>query len=368
MSASWIPTIGVEEEYFLVDPASRFVRAAGEVVVRRAAAQVGELVSGEFTEYQLEMKTPPCTTADQLRTELVRVRAAANSSAAEDGLRICASGVAVLADAEPPPIGVNPRYGAGLAQYRTMMHDFAVSSLHVHVHLPESEVAVRVINHLRPWLPLLLSLSANSPFHRGEETGYADWRATIRSRFPCLGPPPYAVSLRHQERLAVAIAQSGAMLDARTPFWDIRLNSRVSTLEVRAMDVCADVDDAVALAVLVRALVMTVAPSARAGDPGPRPSAELLRAAYWRAARDGWCGSGVDAISGQMLPAAAQAARLMDFVGAAADAAGDASVLAAFMERLAIRGTGAELQRSSAGRRGAVTDVIDDLITLTARA
>jgi carboxylate-amine ligase len=189
----------------------------------------------------------------------------------------------------------------------------------------------------------------------------------IRSRFPCLGPPPYAESLRHHEELAAAVADSGAMLDAGLPFWDVRLNPRLPTLEIRTMDVTADVEDTVALAVLVRALVMTAAACATAGDPGPRPISEMLRAAYWRAARDGWSGCGVDAPTGDLLPTAVQAAGFVNHVGSALDHAGDRSIVTAFLGRLAARGSGAEMQRASFARHGALSGVVDDLISLTAR-
>jgi carboxylate-amine ligase len=151
------------------------------------------------------------------------------------------------------------------------------------------------------------------------------------------------------------------------PFWDVRLNPRLPTLEVRAMDVTADVDDAVALAVIIRALVATAVTQTIAGDTGPRVGAEVLRAAYWRAARDGWSGSGVDAMTGRILSVSAQCAQLLDHIAVAVGAAGDMSVIVAFMDRLCARGTGAEMQRASADRRGELTDVVDDLMALTTR-
>jgi glutamate---cysteine ligase / carboxylate-amine ligase len=362
-----VPTFGVEEEHFLIDPASRIPQPAAASVVTRAAPHLGDLISGEFFRTQLEIKTPPCLEAGQLRAELARLRTSAAAAAAEEGLRLCASGTPVLAESGPPAVGDHPRYRAGVAQYRAMLDDFMVCSLHVHVHLPDRELAVRVSNHLRPWLPLLIAVSANSPFHQGVDTGYADWRAMIRSRFPCLGPPPFAESLRQHEELANAMADSGAMLDAATPFWDIRPNPRLPTVEVRTMDVTADIDDTVALAVLVRALVGTATDRALAGDPGPRPSSELLRAAYWRAARDGWSGCGVDAATGQILPASVQLARLVEHVGTALHRHGDTEVVHEFIGRLAARGTGAELQRASMARHGTFAGVVDDLVSLTAR-
>jgi carboxylate-amine ligase len=272
-----------------------------------------------------------------------------------------------LDDGAPPEVGSHPRYRAGLAQYRAMMDDFALCSLHVHVHVPDRDVAVWVCNHVRPWLPLLVALSANSPFHHGRDTGYVSWRAVIRSRFPCLGPPPYAESLRQHEEIATVIAASEAMLDAATPFWDVRLNPRLPTVEIRTMDVTADVDDTVAFAVLIRALVTTAVARAVAGDPGPPISSEVLRAAYWRAARDGLSGRAADASARPILSVPGQVSDLLDHIGAAADAAGDLSIVVAFLNRLAARGSGAQLQRASALRRGVLTDVVDDLMELTVR-
>jgi carboxylate-amine ligase len=362
------PMIGVEEEYFVADPQTRMPVPAGARVAQLASETLGDLVCGEFTQYQIEVKTPPCADTIQLREQLLALRAAVAAAAAAQGLRIYASGTPVLAACAPAPVGDHPRYRAGVQQYRGMLEDFAICALHVHVHLPDAEIAPLVGNHLRPWLPLLVALSANSPFHRGRDTGYADWRAVIRSRFPCLGPPPYAESLCHQRELAAAMTESEAMLDADTPYWDIRLNSKFSTLEIRSMDVNSDLDDAVALAVLVRALVTTSAARVLAGDPGPRHCSELLRAAYWRAARDGWSGSGVDAMSAQIVPIPVQMGRLFEHVKPALHEYGDTEIVRALRERLTRRGNGADRQRASAARHGALTAVVDQLAAQTANA
>lgn len=360
-----LPTMGVEEEHFLVHPDTRALVSAGAKVVARASPELGDLVSGEFTRYQVEVKTPPCATTAQLRDELTRVRKGACEAAQQEGLRLCASGTPVIRGSGPVDIGDHPRYRVGTDRYRTMMEDFAISALHVHVYLPDRELAVLVGNHLRPWLPLLVAMSANSPFHGGRDTEYESWRSVIRSPFPCLGPPPYAESLDHYQHLAETMHEYGAMPVAELPFWDIRTHPRLPTLEVRSMDVPAHVEDSAALAALVRALVVTTARLARSGDPGPRPCSELLRAAYWRAARDGWSGSGVDALTGQMLPAPVQAGRLVAYIRPALEEHGDTDTVMAFLRRLETLGSGAHRQRASA-QRGGLTAVVDDLIGVTA--
>jgi carboxylate-amine ligase len=164
------------------------------------------------------------------------------------------------------------------------------------------------------------------------------------------------------------MAESDAMLNADTPYWDIRANSTFSTVEIRSMDVNADLDDTVALTILVRALVATSTARVLAGDPGPRPCSELLRAAYWRAARDGWSGSGVDAVSAQVLPTPIQACHLFEHVKPVLHDYGDTEIVSAFLQRLAARGGGTERQRTTATRHGTLTAVVDELATQTAAA
>lgn len=366
-SADQVPTIGVEEEYFLVDTHTRSIVPAGPNVAARAARAVGDLVTKEFDQCQVEGRTPPCRSAAELRGELERVRGALVAAARAEGLQLCASGTPVLQDFGPAHVGDHPRYQAGRRQYRTMMDDFAISALHVHIHLPDRELAVLTGNHVRPWLPLLIALSANSPFHRGRDTGYASWRSVIRSRFPCLGPPPYAASLEEHERLAVVIADTEAMLDPGMPFWDVRPNPRLPTLEIRAMDVLQDLDDTVAVAVLLRALVVTCAGEAQSGDPGPRWEGEVLRAACWRAARDGWSGSGFDALTGRARPVRDLADDLVGFVRPALEEFGDLGVVTALFERLATRGDGAARQRTWAEDAGDPAAAVDRLLLATAQ-
>lgn len=362
-----LPTVGVEEEYFLVDPVTRLAVPGGPRVAARAAEAVEGLAAQEFAECQVEGRTPPCRTAGELRRQLARVRGALVHAAGAEGLALCASGTPVLSDSGAARVGDHPRYRAGREQYRSMMDDFAISALHVHVHLPDRELAVLTVNHLRPWLPLLIAMSANSPFHRGRDTGYASWRSVIRSRFPCLGPPPYAASLEEHQRLAVAIADTEAMLEPGMPFWDLRPNPRLPTVEIRAMDVLQDVDDAVAVAVLLRGLVVTAAARALRGDPGPRWNSELLRAACWRAARDGWSGNGFDARSGHVRPLAQLAGEMVQHVRPALERHGDLQEVTAFLRRLAKSGDGARRQRVWAEEGAGPAGVVDRIVRATAR-
>ncbi|MFF4381663.1 YbdK family carboxylate-amine ligase [Kitasatospora sp. NPDC001547] len=354
------PTVGVEEEYFLVDAESRAAVPAGPRLAARAGRVLGDLVSGEFTDLQIEARTPPCATMAELSTRLTRLRRELAACAAAEGVAVCPSATPVLGGGGVVPVGEHPRYRDGVELFRTLMDDFAVCALHVHVCLPDREVAALAGNHLRPWLPLLVEMSANSPFHAGQDTGYASWRSVLRLRFPSLGPPPRVESFDDYRRVAAAMAEVGGSSFAELPFWDTRPHPRFPTLEVRCMDVPAEVADTVALAAVVRGLVVTSARLVEAGDPGPAPSGELLRGAYWYATRDGWPGPGADALSGRMLPAPERARRLLEHIGAALEDLGDLERAADFVDRLAARGSGAHRQRA-VHRRGGLRAVVDDL-------
>ncbi|MFF2545127.1 YbdK family carboxylate-amine ligase [Kitasatospora sp. NPDC058063] len=354
------PTVGVEEEYFVVDPASRAVVPGGPRLAARSAGVLGDLVSGEFADLQIEVRTPPCATMGELSAQLVRLRRTLAACAEAEGLTVCPSAAPVIGGGDAVPVGDHPRYRDGVRLFRTLMDDFAVCALHVHVCLPDREVAALVGNHLRPWLPLLVEMSANSPFHAGRDTRFASWRSVLRLRFPSLGPPPWVESFDDYRRVAASMAAVGGSSFAELPFWDTRPHPRLPTLEVRCMDVPAESADSVALAAVVRGLVVTSARLAERGDKGPQLRGELLRGAYWYATRDGWPGPGADALTGRVLPAPERARRLVEHIGAALEGLGDLERVTAFADRLAARGSGAHRQRA-AHRAGGLPAVVDDL-------
>ncbi|MEO3813016.1 glutamate--cysteine ligase [Sphaerisporangium sp. B11E5] len=355
------PLVGVEEEYLIVDPASRAVTPRAAELFERSAAELGDLVCTEITRYQLEAKTPPCTAAAELEGHLRRLRATVSASAHELGLAVVASGTPVLGDVVPPLITDHPRYGVGIATYRALHDEQTICAGHVHVHLPDRERAVLVSNHLRPWLPVLIAMLANSPFWAGRDTGYASWRALSWSKWPVAGPPPYFRSLAHYDETVALLTASGALVDPGTIFWDVRPSSRLPTLEVRVTDVPATVEESALLAAVVRGLVVTFLSRVEAGDPGTAVPGELLRVAYWRAARDGLDGHGFDPASGQLVPAADLVASLLDLIGPALEEAGDLDMVGERLGHLLRYGTGAARQRAEYERSGRFADVVDFL-------
>jgi carboxylate-amine ligase len=238
--------------------------------------------------------------------------------------------------------------------------------MHVHVEMPDRERAVLVSNHLRQYLPTLIALAANSPYWPERDTGYASWRTMVWTRWPVAGPPPYFASAAHYDELVATMLEAGGLVDARTIFWDIRPSARFPTIEVRAADVPMTAEQSALLAMLIRALVASAAAQVDRGDPGPVLPAEMLRLAYWRAARDGLNGHGVDVHTGRLIPAAELAKRLLATARPMLADYGELERVTRWLRELITGGDGASRQRHAAARRGRLTDVVDHLIGQTA--
>lgn len=294
------------------------------------------------------------------------MRAVVIDAAASLDRRIIASGTPVLGDVVPPMISDHPRYRQSLLAYRALDDEQTICACHVHVGIADREQAVQVSNHLRPHLPVLIALMANSPFWDGRDSGYTSWRTLACGRWPVAGAPPYFHSLAHYEGLVSTLLDTGVLLDRGSIYWDIRPSSHVPTLEIRAADVPTLLDDTVFLAALVRALVVVALTSIKRGEPAPQPAPELLRAAYWRAARDGMDGNGIDVQNASRLtPAVTLAQRLVEHAHPGLEHNGDYELVITSLHRLITTGNGAARQRAVFTRSGSLTDVVDHLIKQT---
>ncbi|MFL6118937.1 glutamate--cysteine ligase [Actinophytocola sp.] len=361
-----IPTLGVEEEYLFVDPVSRAAVPGAKTVLRRMGDRFGNLVVPEFTQFQIEARTNPCVDVRELDAQLRELRSAVAESARDEGLRLVAVGSPIIGDVVPPPITEGERYRDSDRFYRSLNDEQSVCACHVHVHLPEKERALWVSNHLRPWLPALIAMTANSPYWAGRDTGYASWRVLSRNRWPVAGPPPYFESLDHFEDLIGTLLTSGVMMDRGMIYWDVRPSAHVPTLEVRIADMPTTVWETVLLATVTRALIMVSIEAVERGERGPRISTELLRAACWRSARDGLAGEGIDVRTGRLQPATALLESLFAHVRPALEDCGELHLVSTGYKQLLAEGCGATRQQAIHAREGELTSVVDSLIESTA--
>ncbi|MBM0277177.1 carboxylate-amine ligase [Micromonospora tarensis] len=357
-------TLGVEEEFLLLDPDSgRNLPVADEVLAAlRGAAR--DQSRQEFRHSMVEMVTPVCAELTDLRAHLVALRRSAAEAAAAAGARLVAVGATPVAEPHRT-VPDRPRYHAMSRRYGPVAHDPAVCGCHVHVGLPDRELAVQVCNHLRAWLPVVQAITTNSPLHDGQDTGHASWRSMQLERWPSIGPTPYFESVADYDRTVDELIAAGIMLDAAMVYWYARPSSAYPTVEIRVGDVCPDVDDAVLVAALVRSLVATVADDVRAGVTAPPIRDCLVAAAHWRAAHDGLDGELIDLRGGGTREAWSLVDELMALIAPALLRHGDLGYVLAQLARLRRDGTGATRQRRILERTGDLRAVIDDLVTRT---
>ena len=360
-------TLGVEEEYQIIDPETRGLSPSGEAVVRRAQQALGEEhVAPELRISQVEAMTPICRTLAEVRAELLRLRRGVIGAAAGEGCRVAAASTHPFSHWEEQPVTPKERYGEIVERERQLAEEQVVFGFHVHTGLEERETAVEVINRARVWLAPILALSASSPFWLGRDTGYASYRTQLWSRLPTAGPPAPFTSLAEHDALVKALVETDSALDVASVYWDIRLPERLETVEIRVADACSTIDEAVMLAGLARALVRTCRERAERGEPYPRARPELLRAAHWAASRYGLDAELVDVEGGHAIPAWGVVEKLLAFTRPALEEHGDWEEVSVLAYDTLERGNGARRQRTAYERAGRLGDVVDMLIRETA--
>jgi YbdK family carboxylate-amine ligase len=357
-------TVGVEEEYHLVDADTMALRSVAEVVARAKAAI--EDAESEISTSQLEVATPVCSTLAEVRAELVRLRYQAGEVAARSGCRILAMGTHPFSSWRDQRLSEAARYVGLYERWGLLALQQLITGCHVHVAVDDDDLRIAVLDRVRPWLPVLLALTASSPFWEGVDTGYASYRTMWFDRWPTAGMPPALGDRAGFDRVVGNLVRAGAIDDATHLYWDVRPSARYPTLEFRIGDVCPSVDDAVLYAALARALVRTLAASADRTSP-PDVGAEVLRVARWRAARHGLTDALVDPSTWSPRPAGEVVDALLSLVRLDLEANGEWEEVADAVDRVRRDGTASERYRRLMARTGDLRAVTAAAVDETAR-
>ncbi|GAA4834364.1 glutamate--cysteine ligase [Kitasatospora terrestris] len=348
-------TLGVEEEYFLLHPLTgrplpwtdRVRKAAG----LQPAISPGE-VQQEMLRCQVEIATPVCHELAEVGGHLLRLRHSLAHAAESVGCRLAACGTAPFAPVAPVPVSADARYRALHADAPQLVGEQLICGMHVHVGVPGREAQVAVLNELRPWLPVLTALSADSPLWHGGDTGFASWRTIVFSRWPVAGIPPEFADAADYDRRIHALVEHGMIRDLGQLYWQARLSDRYPTIEVRAMDVQLRADEAVLMAGLVRALVATALNGRTGRTPTvPRPP-ESLAAAAWHAARHGTDDQLHHPRTARLHKVGDIVADLVRHIRPALQDSGDERQVTSLLHRLLQEGNGAHRQRRALATGG----------------
>ncbi|MFC9553973.1 glutamate--cysteine ligase [Rhodococcus sp. NPDC056960] len=349
-------SVGVEEEFFLVDGFGHLATAGPDVV-----AEAGNVIHGlqrELARCQIETATGVCHTGKELHEELRSLRRRLAKAAAARDLSLLPSGTSLSDEAVPPAITPSPRYQEMARRFGSIVDTVTTCGCHVHVGIPNRDVGVRVSNQVRSWLPVLLALSANSPFHGGHDTAYQSWRHILWSRWPSAGPPPHFDSADEYESVVGAMIGTGAAMDRGMIYWHVRLSDKQPTIEVRIADVAMTAAHAALYAVVVKGLVGWALRSLEDGRTAPWLRAELLRAQLWRAARDGLDGECTSPAADRSMPIRRQLELLNECIAPGLGSS-DRAFLESGFDTVLREGTGAERQRAEFARRGTLAAVVD---------
>ncbi len=276
-------TVGVEEEYMLLDPETfDLVEGAERILDAERDGAYASYIAPELFDSLVEFHTGVCSTVPDAAAELLSLRRHAVLAARRQRLRLGSAGTHPFSLFEHQRVTTRERYDALIRELQYAGRRELIYGLHVHVGVDDADRAIHVVNALRAHLCELVALSANSPFWRGASTGYASCRHMIFSAFPRSGPPPEFASFAEYATVIEQLVDSGSIEDYTRTWWDVRPHPRLGTVEVRVMDAVTRVDDAIALAAYVQALVHHYA-----GAPASRCHPVVAHENKWRAARYG---------------------------------------------------------------------------------
>ncbi|MGC5345265.1 glutamate--cysteine ligase [Streptomyces sp. DT24] len=358
-------SVGVEEELLLVNPENGEAQAVSTAVLA-AASRNGtgdDVFEPELHRQQLEFATRPQTDMGELSDEIRRWR----SEAARHAEHVGAAVVALATSPVPvsPAINTGERYQWLQEQFGLTVQEQLTGGCHVHVSVESDEEGVAVLDRIRPWLSVLLALSANSPFWQGKDTRYSSYRSRVWGRWPSAGPTEVFGSADRYHETVDAMVGSEVLRDKGMIYFDARLSHRYPTVEIRVADVCLESATTALLATLARGLVETAAREWRAGEPPVGHGTGLLRLAAWRAARSGLEERLLHPVTLAPEPAETVVRALFDHVRDALEDSDDVLPAQEALGAVLKTGSGARIQRELLQRTGSLRDVVTECVRRT---
>ncbi|MFI5685284.1 glutamate--cysteine ligase [Streptomyces sp. NPDC051636] len=338
--------MGVEEEFHVLEVESGLLVPRAGAVLRRLPRRT---FTTELHQSTVESNSEVHTSLHDLYTDLTSTRRRLDTAASSLGLAVVAAGTAPLAPAESAHPTADARYRHMAEEYRKVADEQLICGAQVHVDVPDRDTAVRAMCVVSPWLPVLLAISASSPFWQGSDTGYASWRTLLWQRWPTAGPAGCFSSAAEYDAQVNDLVRAGIISDAGMIYYDVRPSAHLPTLELRICDACPRAETVVLIAGLFRALVTEARERLRTrGAPGCAGRHEWLRGATWRAARSGLEGTLVDPETHREAPAPQVVRKLLVRLRPALEAHGDWQTVRALTEAALADGSAAQRMRRAA--------------------
>jgi carboxylate-amine ligase len=356
-------TLGAEEELHLIDLETKRLSAKAPQLLSKLPE---DRYGAELQRTTIETNVPVVTTLTDLRTEILALRRDLTDAIAPSGVAIASAGTAPRSEFADFELTTTGRYGRMQEQYRMLVDEQLICGLQVHVGVSDRDLAVQIAQRVAPALPVLLALSASSPYWNGQDTGYASIRSIIWQRWPSAGSFGRIETAAEYDQLLADLIESGVIADSKMAYFDVRPSSHAPTLELRVCDATPIVDDAVLIAGLFRAAVKRAEDDIAAGRDRVKRREPLHRAAMWQAARAG--------LSGELLglgehPERVQAhlavMQLVDRLRPQLEELGDWGDVSELVAQTLARGNSADRQRTAYAERGRLDDVVDQVLAET---
>jgi carboxylate-amine ligase len=358
-------TIGVEEEYQIIDPETRELRSYITQILEEGRLLLREQVKPELHQSIVEVGTQVCKTPAEARAELVKLRGAIIGLAAKHGLRIAAAGTHPFSSWTTQEITPLERYLGVKKDMQDLAQQLLIFGTHVHIGIEDPDFLIDAMNVSRYFLPHLLCLSTSSPFWMGRNTGLKSYRSIIFRPFPRTGIPPEFQSYSEMQEFLETLERTNCIPDPSKIWWDARPNHKYPTLEFRICDMCTRVDEAVCLAAIFQALIAKLWKLRRDNLTFRVYPITLIEENKWRAVRHGLDGQLLDLGKQQELPARQLIRELLEwFIDDVVDELGSRKEVE-YAYRILEGGTSADRQLAAFERTGDLRDVVDQLVAET---
>jgi carboxylate-amine ligase len=336
-------TIGVEEEFQIVDPQTGELRSHVSELMAASSAGLGDQVKPELHQSIVEIGTKICSNVAELEAEMRRVRGELVRSADRVGLQVAAAGTHPFSSWIEQVISPGERYKNIVEELQQLARSLLIFGMHVHVAVPDRTTMIDLMNMARYFLPHVLALTTSSPFWMGRDTGLKSFRTTVFRRFPRTGVPDYFSSWSEYEEYVNLLVKLHCIDNAKKIWWDVRPHPTFGTLEFRICDVATRVDEAIAIAALIQAIVVKLHKLYTQNMGFRIYQRALIEENKWRAARWGVDGKLIDFGKQAEVPMRDLGEELLAFVDDVADELGSRAALAP-IRRILREGTSAERQ------------------------
>ncbi len=357
-------TLGIEEEFAIIDPETRELRSHIQEILEGGKVVLKEQIKPEMHQSVVELGTEVCDSIEHARAHVIDLRSRLAELAAKAGLKIASMGTHPFSHWRDQLITEGERYQEILKDMQSLARANLIFGLHVHVGIPNRETAIHVMNQARYFLPHIYALSVNSPFWVGQNTGLKGYRLKVFERFPRTGIPDSFESLSEYEDYCKLLVKTGCIDNAKKIWWDIRLHPFFDTLEVRVCDAQSRVDDTLAIAALIQAVIAKLHKLLHQNITFRIYRRRLLDENRWRAARYGIDGKLIDFGKEAEVDERSLLRELLEFVSTEVKELGSEKEMA-HIGRIAREGTGADRQLAAWERTQDMKAVVDHIVAET---